>query len=384
MLVAYTSQEASNYNNLIRQHVDLETVQTRLKDGAYMGSNLKFFRDLLLLVNNALVFFSKNTPEFLAAIELRHLVTNEMSQRNANSDSSPEKKISLEKVSLPKKENSEPSEPLLLKPKLGGPLIVCRKRSSIAAKASASSSASDKKREQTTKPSEDRAGPNAKQQPPQLPAKAEEPRITKKRSSDRFASVSTSLKKHGKNGTNTNSKQTTAAILEKNKGKGSSSSQQPEPRSESKNNQSSLDLKKRGAANFLNRMKQSSFSNNGTLLDALKSSPPSAANNSKGGSEHKKNETGKGNGGSEHKKNAKGSAASEHKKNENGKVSGKKEQVSTRSSNAKQAKEKGSPAKKKPPKRGAAPPPPPSGKRGRDGKESESAASKHQRKRSRK
>ncbi|XP_027072256.1 uncharacterized protein [Coffea arabica] len=384
------SQEAPNYKSLIRQHVDLETVQRRVKEGIYSESNLKFFRDLLLLVNNAMVFFGKNTPEFLAAMELRHLIANEMARRNAKSSgSSSEKQASLQKASLPDKGSSEPSESLLRKPKLGGQLIVCRKRSSIAAKASASSSASDKKRDQNKMPTEDSAGLDSKHPSRrQLPARAEEPRITKKRSADRFASVSTSLKKNAKKGTGTNSKQMSGTNLEKNKGKGGSSSQQPDPRCESKNNQSSADLKKRSAANFLNRMKQSSSSNNSTLLDALKGSPLTASNNSRGGSELKKNENSKASGGSNLKKNehGKGSGGSEHKKNENVKWSGKKAQVSTRSSDAKQAKEKSIPATKslgRPLNKGAAPPTP-SGKRGRDDRESESTASKQQRKKPRK
>ncbi|CDP10128.1 unnamed protein product [Coffea canephora] len=384
------SQEAPNYKSLIRQHVDLEAVRRRVKEGIYSDSNLKFFRDLLLLVNNAMVFFGKNTPEFLAAMELRHLIANEMARRNAkSSDSSSEKQASLQKASLPDKGSSEPSESLLRKPKLGGQLIVCRKRSSIAAKASASSSASDKKRDQNKMPTEDSAGLDSKHPSRrQQPARAEGPRVTKKRSADRFASASTSLKKNAKNGAGTNSKQMSGTNLEKNKGKGGSSSQQPDPRCENKNNQSSADLKKRSAANFLNRMKQSSSSNNSTLLDALKGSPLSASNNGRGGSELKKDENSKGSGGSNLRKNehGKGGGGSEHKKNENVKWSGKKAQVSTRSSDVKQATEKTIPATKslgRPLNKGAAPPAP-SGKRGRGDRESESAASKQQRKKPRK
>ncbi|KAK6126857.1 hypothetical protein DH2020_039418 [Rehmannia glutinosa] len=102
-----------------------------------------------------------------------------------------------------------------------------------------------------------------------------------------------------------------------------------------------IGLKKRGAANFLNRMKQgSSSSNNGVLLDALKNTPLTSESTS-----------GKGGG-------------SEQKKSENAKRGEKKEQVTRRSLETRQSKEKekekekGSPGKRnvgRPPKRGAAP-----------------------------
>ncbi|CAI9097421.1 OLC1v1033847C1 [Oldenlandia corymbosa var. corymbosa] len=364
------SQETSNYKNMIRQHIDLETVHTRVKEGAYSDSHLKFFRDLLLLVNNAMVFFGKTSTEFVAATKLRDLISSKMTQKiAAKSDSSSDKQSSLQRTSslslLPKKENSEQSESLLLKPKLGGPLIFCRKRSSIAAKASgtASSSGSDKKKEQTTsKLGEEKGVPDSKQL-----FKTEEPRITKKRSRDRFSSVTiNNVKKNGKNavtGNNPSSKQ----ISEKSqvKGAGSSLQQLELPKSENKSKNSNTDPKKRSAATFLNRMKQSSSSkNNGASLDAIKSSSLTKG----GGSEPKKNETGK--------------------------SSGKKEQASSTrvTSEAKSTKEKGtasSPVKKslgRPPKKGGpATPPPVTGKRNRgDGKESESVATNHKRKRSRK
>ncbi|XP_011625509.1 SWR1 complex bromodomain subunit bdf1 [Amborella trichopoda] len=71
------SQESSSYKSLIRQHLDLSTVKSRVYDGSYSNS-LEFFRDLLLLFNNALVFFPRNSPEYIAAQELRHLVSREI------------------------------------------------------------------------------------------------------------------------------------------------------------------------------------------------------------------------------------------------------------------------------------------------------------------
>ncbi|POO01315.1 Octamer-binding transcription factor [Trema orientale] len=72
------SQESQRYKNLIRQHLDLQTIQARLEKGVYSNSFHKFFRDLLLLFNNAIVFFRKSSPEHAAALELRALVSKEM------------------------------------------------------------------------------------------------------------------------------------------------------------------------------------------------------------------------------------------------------------------------------------------------------------------
>ncbi|KZV53326.1 DNA-binding bromodomain-containing protein [Dorcoceras hygrometricum] len=355
------SQETPKYQKLVLQHVDLDTIEQRLKEGWYLGSSSKFFRDLLLLVNNALVFFSKNSSEARAAFEFRKLIAKEMS-KCTKSESSSKKQISLQSLSLTKKEDREASHSLLLKPRISGSLIVCRKRSSIAAKAAGSSSGADsKKKEQTASPAEEK---DAKLQPSQPSENAEEPKITKKRTRDRFSSVAANSKKNGKSQSNNGGNKNPVAESGKNQGKGGSSSLHSEPRGETKRkNQAIVDSKKRGAANFLNRMKQSSSSNNGALLDALKNTPlTSESTSSKGGSEQKKNE------------NVRRSDKKEH-------------QVATkRSSETRQAKEKGSPAKRnvgRPPKTGTASRPN-LGKRGRERDETEASVSRQPKKRSKK
>ncbi|KAK9941321.1 hypothetical protein M0R45_017927 [Rubus argutus] len=75
------SQESQRYKNLIRQHVDLHVVQSKLDKGVYKNCTHNFFRDLLLLFNNAVVFFRKTTPEHVAALELRSLVLKELNER---------------------------------------------------------------------------------------------------------------------------------------------------------------------------------------------------------------------------------------------------------------------------------------------------------------
>ncbi|KAJ6750552.1 hypothetical protein OIU85_001124 [Salix viminalis] len=123
------------YKDMIRQHMDLEAIQTKLEQGSYSPSILLFFRDLLLLFNNALVFFPKHSVESLIAHKIRSLVMNEMRKNAKRSDSTP---VPENIPSQPKRE-LERSDSLLAKHKSSIPNIVCRKRSSISAKPSSSS-----------------------------------------------------------------------------------------------------------------------------------------------------------------------------------------------------------------------------------------------------
>lgn len=75
------SQESERYKKLIRQHMDLQTIESRLDKGVYSACIQKFFRDLLLLFNNAIIFFRKNSPESLVACELRAIVWKEMREK---------------------------------------------------------------------------------------------------------------------------------------------------------------------------------------------------------------------------------------------------------------------------------------------------------------
>lgn len=71
------SQDNLYYQSMIRRHVDLAMVRSRLEEGSYSGS-VEFFRDLLLVFNNALVYYPRKSPEFAAAYGLRDLATKEM------------------------------------------------------------------------------------------------------------------------------------------------------------------------------------------------------------------------------------------------------------------------------------------------------------------
>ncbi|KAF5752688.1 1-phosphatidylinositol 3-phosphate 5-kinase [Tripterygium wilfordii] len=130
------SQETEEYRNMVKQHMDLGTIQARLDQGSYKFCTLSFYRDLLLLFNNAIVFFPKSSQEWLAACELLTLVSAEMRKETQKSDST-QKTASV--PSQPKPE-LEKSDSLLARQKSSAPIVVCRKRSSISSKSSLSSS----------------------------------------------------------------------------------------------------------------------------------------------------------------------------------------------------------------------------------------------------
>ncbi|KAJ7563979.1 hypothetical protein O6H91_03G132700 [Diphasiastrum complanatum] len=71
------SQDNHQYDLLIRRHMDLGMIRARLEEGAYSGS-LEFFRDLLLIFQNALVYFPKDSQEYGAANVLRKYGMEEM------------------------------------------------------------------------------------------------------------------------------------------------------------------------------------------------------------------------------------------------------------------------------------------------------------------
>ncbi|XP_061359826.1 uncharacterized protein LOC133303872 [Gastrolobium bilobum] len=125
------SQESDRYKDIVRQHVDLETIQFRLQKGYYSSCTNAFFRDLLLLFTNATVFFPQDSVESLAARKLHRLVTVEIKNHGqAQSEPTPQKTDSPPPNPQPAKPDS------LLSKHKATPILVCRKRSSISAKPS--------------------------------------------------------------------------------------------------------------------------------------------------------------------------------------------------------------------------------------------------------
>ncbi|XP_021894008.1 uncharacterized protein LOC110811752 [Carica papaya] len=347
------SQETPKYKDLIRQHLDLETIRIHVEQDSYSGCNIKFFRDLLLLFSNAILFYDKRCSEFKAAVELRKLVLKEIPLKIPKSTSSSKEQISPE--AKPLNPDTEPSHPLVLKPRISVPIIACRKRSSITAKASTSSSGPDKKRSQTVPLLDEKLV---------LDWKTEEPRVTRKRTRERSSANTKQPNNNVKNSVKTKKQaDINTNIVSSSKGGSSNESSESKKAEKDKKNNVTSNTKKQSAANFLNRMKQSGSPHNASLLSS------SAASSDKGkvGGEQKKNNNGNGNSKGDSRKN----------------------QTPRNSSIGKSVKENGSSTKKsigRPPKRAAAAASTPAamaGKRGREGGETEAGSSGHLKKRSR-
>ncbi|XP_010265891.1 PREDICTED: uncharacterized protein LOC104603529 [Nelumbo nucifera] len=368
------SQDTARYRNLVRQHLDLETVRSRLEEGRYSGCSRKFFRDLLLLFSNAIVFFPKNSSESSAAIALRDVVRKEMAKRHRKLDQLAEDPPPPPLPVFPVPSKIEPPDSVLLKPKPAAPMIACRKRSSISAKASTTTSV-DRKGEQrpVTAAVDEKAVVDRKQADDSSATVADDKKKTRERPTTSGARSSRTGNNKGRTNTtsgknsNANAGQSTPPSSNPvSTSKGNAAREgSPEPKAERKNNNTAAVAKKRSATNFLNRMKKSS-SSNGTLLETLKSSVNNS-NNNKGGS---------------------GGGATEQKKT-SGRSDGRKDQVLRQGSGGKQTAEQSSPAKRsvgRPPKRamGTPPLPPPApSKRVRESAETEAAGSRQARKRAR-
>lgn len=118
-------QESDRYKDIVRQDVDLETVQLRLQKGHYCSCSSAFFRDLLLLFTNATVFFPHDSIQSQMAQQLRLLIKAEMkSHSQAQSDPIPPKNDHV-----PPNTSLAKPDSLLSKHKASAPILACRKRS---------------------------------------------------------------------------------------------------------------------------------------------------------------------------------------------------------------------------------------------------------------
>lgn len=139
------SQETTDYKSLVKQHLDIETIQGKLKQGSYDSSKLTFYRDLQLLFANVIVFFPSSSSESMAAHELRAIVSEEM--RKESGKSSPRLLKPTPAMTSIKADAAETSEQ-----KSSAPLVVCKRRRFVSAKAKASpSSSSFSQKEEETK-----------------------------------------------------------------------------------------------------------------------------------------------------------------------------------------------------------------------------------------
>ena len=95
-------QKKNGYKRMIRRHVDLQIVSSKLSKGL-ISSPKELLRDLLLLANNALVFYPKNSPEHNSAIILRNLSSKTLKRilsSSIDTNSSPNEEVEPEKPQI--------------------------------------------------------------------------------------------------------------------------------------------------------------------------------------------------------------------------------------------------------------------------------------------
>ncbi|KAK1397709.1 DNA ligase 1 [Heracleum sosnowskyi] len=267
------SQETSNYRNLIRQHIDIKSVYRNVGSGCYSESEHKFFRDLLLLVNNAILLFEKNTSESNAATELRQYILEKMAHRDSKADLSAGKQTSVQPMSLLSDQAQEPSDSWQFKSGIEGIARVSRKRSSIAARGSiSSSSGSDRKSLQAAAAAAAMHKPVVEsKQITKSPAADRRRQIIKRRTTNGCALNSRSSKKNSKDLASTTCDEDPAVIISnQTQGKLGSPTKSSQFKGEVRN-AASTEMA-RSAANFLDRLSQSPPPNNELFVDALKNS----------------------------------------------------------------------------------------------------------------
>lgn len=105
-------QKRGRYKKTIRRHMDFDTIRSRISNQT-IKSTVELFRDLLLLTNNALVFYSKNTREYKTALLLREIVTKKMRESFKDSNSI----VSSSKITEPNEDMKLPVHNLHVKPR---------------------------------------------------------------------------------------------------------------------------------------------------------------------------------------------------------------------------------------------------------------------------
>ncbi|RDX65258.1 hypothetical protein CR513_56098, partial [Mucuna pruriens] len=74
------SQKRGRYKQIILHHMDFDTIRSRISKKIFRSERL-LFRDLLLLANNALVFYTESTREHKTALLIRDHVTKTMTEK---------------------------------------------------------------------------------------------------------------------------------------------------------------------------------------------------------------------------------------------------------------------------------------------------------------
>ncbi|CAL5213412.1 unnamed protein product [Lathyrus oleraceus] len=75
----HDSQKRARYRQLIRRHMDFDAIRSRISNKT-INTIMELFRDMLLLANNALIFYSKNTRQYKSAVLMRDVVTKKLKE----------------------------------------------------------------------------------------------------------------------------------------------------------------------------------------------------------------------------------------------------------------------------------------------------------------
>ncbi|RLM87203.1 hypothetical protein C2845_PM04G19890 [Panicum miliaceum] len=262
----HEGEEAGAYRGTIRRHVDLETVRRRLDTSAgsreedddhYPAHEL--YRDLLLLCTNAVVFFPRSTPEHAAAAEARALVTGHAS--------APAKQDRAA-APAPAPAGADIVGSLIEK---GKPLIVCRKRSSIAKAAAAarkeeSAAKAEPEPEPEPEPAEEEESEDEKKAAAAAVATKDKARgLRTKKGRGGAARNPASLGRNPAKGANDDADTTTTDGAKKGGKKGAGGAAAGGP------------AKKRNAVDFLKRLNQSPSRKRGSPLGTTRKRSASAA-----------------------------------------------------------------------------------------------------------
>ncbi|CAH8362125.1 unnamed protein product [Eruca vesicaria subsp. sativa] len=238
------SQETPEYEKIIRQHIDIELIRTRVHEGYYQTSKTKFYRDLLLLINNAKVFYGERSPESNSAMQLNELIKKHMTTLKKSNQTSPPKE---EPLVTPKEELTL----LSLQTKVSVSVKACRKRSSLAVRASTEPLKKNTKLVPTSDENEKKQVSEPEEED-ETSDKDEEPIVNKKISRGRTRNVKTSL-----------------------------DDEQKKSDQEKKGKSTNVGSKKQSAASFLKRMKGAE-----TVLETVKDGSSNGKNGAK--SKHEK------------------------------------------------------------------------------------------------
>ncbi|WZZ82136.1 uncharacterized protein BNAC08G28910D isoform X1 [Brassica napus] len=189
-LESQLQETPEEYERIIRQHIDFDLIRTRVEEGYYESSKTKFHRDLLVLINNAKVFYGERSPDSNSATQLHELIKKQMTTLNTSNQTSPTKDEPL----VTSKE--EELTLLSLKTEVSVSVKACRKRSSLAVR----SSEPFKKKTNivpTTDENEKKQVSETEEEDETTTDKDEEPIVPKKTPRGRTTTTSSSAKKIG-------------------------------------------------------------------------------------------------------------------------------------------------------------------------------------------